>query len=126
MAYKLWRLQVEGVTYTVQMHHRLFSGDLHIVLDGKTVFLGRRGAEYETAHNFRLPNWWSGAVQVSSIGMDFYYQLWLEGRVVSPERDEDTLLRASTFPEDGLLRPVARRREDETAELLRPLPVDTA
>ena len=119
LAYKLWRLNVEGATYIVQMDHKLFTGDIHVRLDGKTIFQGKRDVAYFTRHKFRLPNWWSGYIEISSIGMDCYYVLWLEGRVVDPEKDEDSLLRGSSQPPDGLLRPAVSTRTDEQDELLR-------
>ena len=72
MAYKMWLMRVEGVTYSIQMSHRLFTGEVHIVLDGKTVFQGTRDIETLTRHKFRLPNWWSGHIDIHSIGMDCY------------------------------------------------------
>jgi hypothetical protein len=119
LAYKVWRLSVEGATYLIQMDHKLFTGDIHVRLDGKTIFRGQRDIAYVTRHKFRLPNWWSGHVEIRSIGVDCYYKLWLEGRVVDPEQDKDSLLRGSSRPSDDLLHPALPMQADEKAELLR-------
>jgi len=120
VAYKIWRLRVEGATYTVQMNHRLFTGEVQVLLDGATVFQGIRDIGYVTRHKFRLPNWWNGHVEIHSIGMDCYYELSLEGRIIDPESDQDTLLRGSADPNTGLLRPFLPNRSPDGTDLVRP------
>ena len=120
MAYRLWLLKIEGVSYRVQMNHRLFTGELNIQVDGKTIHESVRDAAYTTSHGFRLPNFWAVNLQICSIGMDCFYQLWLEGRLMEPAKDSDTLLRGSSCPTDNLLRPAVATMESDKKELLRP------
>lgn len=119
MAYRLWLLNIEGVNYRVQMNHRLFTGELNIQVDGKMIHEGIREAAYTTSHRFRLPNFWGVSLEINSIGMDCFYELWLEGRLMEPARDSETLLRGSSEPFGNLLRPSISSPEQEKKELLR-------
>jgi len=120
MAYRMWLFNVEGANYRVQMHHRLFTGELQIQLDGKTIVHCMRDPSYATSHRFRLPNFWAASIEIGSIGLDCWYELWLEGRLIPPAKDGETLLRGSSSPTDNLLRPSIPDSEVDRKELLRP------
>jgi hypothetical protein len=102
------------------MNHRLFTGELQIELDGRTMVHCVRSLLYSTSHQFRLPNFWLASVEINSYGLDCKYELWLEGRIIPPVKDSDTLLRGSSSPTDNLLRPSIASSESDRKELLRP------